>query len=343
MELSAALALSLGGQSLDRDQARAVFSGALREDTDPILFGAFLAALAQRGEAPEEIVGAAQALRAAAVPFEHDHAGAIDTCGTGGDGLGSFNLSTAAAIVAAAAGATVIKHGNRSVSSECGSADLLEALGIELELSPDQARTVLDEVGITFLFAPRYHPAMRFAAPVRQALGVRTLFNFLGPLCNPGRVRRQLLGISDGERVADFAAALEGLGCERGYVVHGAGGADELTLEGENQAVPVGSAPAVQLDARTLGLKTCPVADLRGGGVPRNVEILTSILAGQQGPLRDGVLINAVGALLVAERAADGPAALVLAQEAIDSGAAARRLEEWVRASRAAAAGGPGA
>ena len=339
MELSAALALSLSGQSLDRSQACAVFAGALREDTDPVLFGAFLAALAQRGETPEEIVGAAQALHAAAVPFEHDHPHAIDTCGTGGDGLGSFNLSTAAALVAATAGATVIKHGNRSVSSDCGSADLLEALGIELELDPDQARAVLDQVGITFLFAPRYHPTMRFAAPVRQALGVRTLFNFLGPLCNPGRVRRQLLGVSDGARVGDFALALEGLGCERGYVVHGAGGADELTLEGSNQALPVGTAPALHLDAEALGLASCPVSDLRGGGVERNVEILLAILAGEQGPLRDGVLINAAGALLVAERAEDGPGALALAREALDSGAAARRLEDWVRISRAAAGG----
>ena len=337
MELSAALALSLGGQSLDRNQARAVFAGALREDTDPILFGGFLIALAQRGETSEEIVGAALALRAAAVPFEHDHPYAIDTCGTGGDGLGSFNFSTAAALVAAAAGATVIKHGNRSVSSNCGSADLLEALGIELELDPDQARAVLDQVGITFLFAPRYHPTMRFAAPVRQALGVRTLFNFLGPLCNPGRVRRQLLGVSDGARVGDFALALEGLGCERGYVVHGAGGADELTLEGPNQALPVGAAPVLPLDAEALGLAPCPVADLRGGGVERNVEILSAILAGEQGPLRDGVLINAAGALLVAERAEDGPGALALAREALDSGAAARRLKDWVRLSRAAA------
>ncbi len=343
MELSEALALSLSGQSLTRDQARAVFTGVLREDSDPILLGGFLAAMAQRGEDSEEIIGAAQALRAAAVPFEHDYPEAIDTCGTGGDGLGSFNLSTAAAIVAAAAGATVIKHGNRSVSSACGSADLLETLGIQLELSPGQAREVLDEVGITFLFAPHYHPAMGFAAPVRRALGVRTLFNFLGPLCNPGRVRRQLLGVSDGQRVRDFATALEGLGCERAYVVHGAGGADELTLEGRNRAMAVGSAPATDLDASALGLDSRPVADLRGGDAARNVELLDGVLSGEPGALLDGVLLNASAALLVAERAPDAQAALVLAREAIASGAAADRLQAWVRASRSASSQGAGA
>ena len=220
----------MAGASFSREESREVFASALDADTDPVLFGGFLAALAQRGETAEEIAGAADALRAAVLPFEHDCPDAIDTCGTGGDGLGTFNFSTAGAVVAAACGARVIKHGNRSVSSRCGSADLLEAAGVPLDLEPDAARAVLEEVGITFLFAPRYHPAMRFAGGVRRSLGVRTVFNFLGPLCNPGHVRRQLLGISDGARLDDFARVLTALGHERALVVHGAGGADELTL-----------------------------------------------------------------------------------------------------------------
>ena len=334
MQLRDALRATLLGETLDRDQARSVFAGALAEDTDPVLFGGLLTALAVRGETPDEIAGAAQALRAAVVPFEHSCEDAIDTCGTGGDGLGTFNLSTASAIVAAAAGARVVKHGNRSVSSACGSADLLEAAGVELELEPAAARTVLERVGITFLFAPRYHPAMRFAAPVRRSLGVRTLFNFLGPLCNPGGVRRQLLGISDGSRVDDFVTALEGLGCERGYVVHGAGGADELTLAGDNRCAPVGDAPALEFSASALGLEPAPVEDLAGGDAAANLALLVRVLGGEAGALRDAVALNAAAALVVAGSAPDAAEGLARSTEALDSGAATAKLADWISVSR---------
>ena len=334
MELREALRATLNGETLDRDQARSVFAGALTEHTDPVLFGGLLTALAARGETPDEIAGAAEALRAAALPFEHPFEDAIDTCGTGGDGLGTFNISTASAIVAAAAGAHVVKHGNRSVSSACGSADLLEAAGVALELEPTAARVVLERVGITFLFAPRYHPAMRFAAPVRRSLGVRTLFNFLGPLCNPGAVRRQLLGVSDGSRVDAFVSVLEKLGCERGYVVHGAGGADELTLVGDNRCAPVGDAPAHEFTASALGLASASVEDLAGGDAAANLALLVRLLGGESGAVRDAVALNTAAALVVAGIATDATDGVARAVEALDSGAATAKLSAWIAVSR---------
>lgn len=338
MRLQDALRRVLAGDRLSRDETRDVFAGALSEGTDPVLFGGFLTALAARGETAAEIAGAAGALRDAALPFEHPFPEAIDTCGTGGDGLGMFNVSTASAIVAAAAGAKVVKHGNRSVSSSCGSADLLEAAGVVLDLTPAGARAVLEEVGVTFLFAPRYHPAMRFAAPVRKSLGVRTVFNFLGPLCNPGRVRRQLLGVSDGARLADFAAALAELGTERALVVHGAGGADELTLAGPNRVLPVGDLEPGTLDAVALGLPPAPVEALAGGDVGESLALLHRLLDGaERGPLRDAVRLNTGAALVVAAVAKDPAEGLARATEALESGAARATFDDWVRVSREAA------
>ncbi len=337
MDLTQALRAVHSGATLAREEAEAVFRGALCEDSDPILFGAFLASLAQRGETPDEIVGAADALRSACTPFEaRGMQGAIDTCGTGGDGLGMFNLSTAAAIVACAAGAKVIKHGNRSLSSKCGSADLLEACGIEVALEPEAAARVFEQVGITFLFAPTYHPAMRFAAPVRRALGIRTVFNFLGPLCNPGGVRRQLLGLSDGTRAQDFARVLTALGHERAYVVHGAGGADELTLEAGNRALPVGDAPPEPFEAAALGLSPAPVSALAGDDAPHNARLLAALLDGsERGPLRDAVLLNTSCSLVVAGIAADARDGIERARAALDEGAARGKLDAWRAAAPA--------
>jgi anthranilate phosphoribosyltransferase len=268
------------------------------------------------------------------VPFVHDHPDAIDTAGTGGDGLGSFNVSTAAAIVAAAAGARVIKHGNRSQSSRCGSADLLECAGIPLDLSPEHSRRILDEVGITFLFAPAYHPALRHAAPVRRALGVRTVFNFLGPLANPGRVRRQLIGVPEEHRVVEIARVLADLGHERGYVVHGAGGADELSLAGANRVESVGSAPRETFTASELGLIEAPCDALAGGDARTNLAILTRILGGERGALHDAVVLNAAAALVVAGRAESARDGVELSRGAIASGRALATIERWVEAAR---------
>jgi anthranilate phosphoribosyltransferase len=329
-----ALAIVSTGGSLDRSQSRRLFASALHPDTDPMAVAGLLAAMAQRGETVAEIAGAVDALREVMIPFEHPEPGAIDTAGTGGDGLGTFNLSTAAALVAAAAGARVIKHGNRSVSSKCGSADLVEAAGVVLELPPEAAAQVLDEVGITFLFAPLYHPTMRFVAPVRRALGVRTIFNFLGPLCNPGRVRRQLLGVSARERVADFAAVLRELGHERALVVCGGGGADELTLLPGAELATVGEVPGNGFDAAGIGMQESPLRALAGGaGAADNLQILWSVINGATGPIRDATCLNAAAALVVAGLASDGAEGVQVAREAIDTGAAAAKLRAWVRAS----------
>jgi len=337
MNLSQALHKTVHEGPLSRLEAHAVFASALGEGTDHAQLAGFLTALAVRGETADEIAGAADALRAAMVPFEHPFPEAIDTCGTGGDGLSTFNLSTAAALVAAAAGARVVKHGNRAASSRCGSADLLEAVGLPLALSPRAARIVLEEVGITFLFAPAYHPALRRAAPVRRALGVRTVFNLLGPLVNPARPRRQLLGLGDVRRLEVMAEVLESLDVERGLVVHGAGGADELTLAGPNRALPVGArAPAeCDFDAQALGLAAAPVEALAGGEAAANLRLLERVLNGTRGPLRDAVLVNAAAALLVAEVAATPAEGLARATEAVDSGSASARLKRWVVCARA--------
>ena len=333
-----ALAMVSAGGALDRSQSCELFTSALDPGADPVVVAGLLTAMAQRGETVAEIAGAVDALRAAMIPFDHQEPGAIDTAGTGGDGLGTFNLSTAAALVAAAAGAKVVKHGNRSVSSRCGSADLVEAAGVVLELPPDAAAQVLAEVGITFLFAPLYHPVMRFVAPVRRTLGVRTIFNFLGPLCNPGRVRRQLLGVCTRERVADFAAVLRELGHERALVVHGGGGADEFTLLDGAEIATVGEVPDNGFDPAGLGLQAAPLRALAGGaGAPDNLRILRAVLNGSRGPLRDATCLNAAAALVVAEVASSAAEGVQLARDAIDTGAAAAKLKAWVRASVRAA------
>ncbi|MFT7676462.1 MAG: anthranilate phosphoribosyltransferase [Planctomycetota bacterium] len=323
------------GGELTREQSREVFTAALTEQPDTAQLAGFLVALANRRESMPEVLGAAEALRSQARPFEHSFEDAIDTCGTGGDGLGSFNLSTASALVAASAGARVIKHGNRSVSSSCGSADLLEACGIVLELSPEAARTVLEDVGITYLHAPYYHPSMAFAGPVRRSLGVRTIFNLLGPLANPGRVRRQVLGIADSSRMDDYAQILEHLGHARALVVHGAGGADELTLEPGNQTQSVGDMPAFGLEPQSLGLERAPVSALAGGDAQANLGLLHKLLDGDGGPLRDALLYNTAAALVVAGVAADALEGVRRAAEAIDSGLAKARLAQWVALTQA--------
>lgn len=334
MKLRSAVARVKEGGSLSRSEARAVVSGSLGEGCDAALLAELLRALAARGETPAEIAGGADALREAMIPFPHDHPDAIDTCGTGGDGRGTFNLSTAAAIVAAAAGAKVIKHGNRSQSSRCGSADLLEAAGIPLDLPLGRSRAVLDRVGITFLFAPAHHPALRHAAPVRLAIGSRTIFNFLGPLANPGGVRRQLVGVPEERRVREIAAALAELGHERGYVVHGAGGADELTLAGRNIVEPVGRSPRERFDGEPLGLPRAELAALRGGDAAENLAILRSVLDAEASAHLDAVILNAAAALVVAgiaENALDGARR---AGQAIANGRAREKLSLWVESSR---------
>lgn len=332
--IRAALQALISGEELDTEQARHVFSHCLSGEAEPVLVAGLLTALAVRGETPATITGVAEALRACMEPFDHAFPKALDTCGTGGDGLGMFNISTATAIVVAASGARVVKHGNRAVSSRCGSADLLEALGIKIDIDAEQSRACLDEAGITFLFAPRYHPAMRHAGPIRRALGVPTIFNLVGPLANPGNVTHQLLGVPRAPLVATHAAVLQQLGATRALVVHGAGGADELTLAGRNDFACVGiGLPEGGLDASEVGLASASIESLAGGTVDDNLRLLHDILAGQASPLLDAVLLNAGAALLVVDHSPSLAECLDVAREAVATGAARRTLETWIHVS----------
>jgi anthranilate phosphoribosyltransferase len=327
------LARVVRGEQLSRDEAAAAVRRMVRGESEPPVVAAFLAALAARGETGEELLGGALALRAEAVPFPTSRPVLLDTCGTGGDGAGTFNVSTAAALVAAAAGIPVAKHGNRAVSSRSGSADVLEALGARIDLGPEGAARVLEEAGFTFLYARRFHPAMRNVAGVRQALGIRTLFNWLGPLSNPARATHQLLGVSDRVRVETVASVLQGLGVTRGLVVHGAGGLDELALMPGNAALEVGPGgpPAVRrLEAHSIGLPRAKMSALGGGSPEENARILRSILAGERGPARDAVVLNAAAAVWIAEGAGTLKEAAAVVVEQLDSGAAARTLDRYV-------------
>ncbi len=334
------------GERLAREEAAAAVRAMVRGEEEPAVIGAFLATLAARGEAESELLGGAEALRAEAIPFDPGIAPLLDTCGTGGDGSHSFNVSTAVAFVAAAAGAPVAKHGNRSVSSGCGSADVLESLGAVVDLGPEACGAILQEIGFCFLYARRFHPAVGRVAPVRKALGIRTLFNWLGPLANPARATHQLLGVSDLDRVEPVARVLLELGTRRALVVHGGGGVDELSLEGENVAILVetGKTPRpFPVEARALGLKNAPVSALRGGDAVENAGIVRRVFAGERGAARDAVVLNAAAALWVAERAADLSEGARLAARTLDEGSAGRTLDAFIAATRRHAAGEPAA
>lgn len=340
MNLEQALDRVQQGERLSVEQSYQSFSQIFASPFEEATLATFLRKLADRRESIEEITGAAKALREAMVPFEHGDPLAIDTCGTGGDGLGTFNLSTTSALVAASAGAKVVKHGNRSVSSRCGSADLLESAGLALELNPSQAQELFARCGIVFLYAPAFHPAMRAVAPVRRSLGIRTIFNLIGPLCNPGRVKRHLLGVADPNRVSDYASVLEKLSFDAAYVVHGAGGADELTLAGPNTLQAVGDAPKHSFDASALGLQAVGVAALEGGGPEENLEILRKVLDASPGPMLDAVLQNASAALVLAKVAETPEHGVQLARHALESGQAKQKLQKWIDLSQRIASGG---
>jgi anthranilate phosphoribosyltransferase len=260
----------------------------------------------------------------------------LDTCGTGGDGLHTFNISTAAAVVAAACGVAVAKHGNRAVSSKAGSADVLEALGVRIDLTPERVRQCIEEVGIGFLFAPSHHAAMRHAAPVRRELGIRTLFNLLGPLSNPASATHQVVGVYDPARVEQLAQALGTLGLTAAWVVHGAGGIDEVSTSGTTTVAQLacGKVTTFEISPRDFGLAETPIEALRGGDAQRNAEIINGVLAGDPGPARAAVVLNAAAALCVTGLESDRTAAAERAAEAIDSGAAKQTLERWAQLTR---------
>jgi anthranilate phosphoribosyltransferase len=313
-----------------------IFSG----QGTPALMAAFLVALRMKGETPEEIAGAAEVMRKnatrVAVPAGKP---ALDTCGTGGDGQHTFNISTAVALVAAAAGAVVAKHGNRSVSSSCGSADVLAACGVTVDVPVATVEKCLRELGIGFLFAPSLHGAMKHVGPIRREVGVRSIFNLLGPLSNPAGARRQLLGVYDGDLVPVVAQTLARLDTERALVVHGDDGLDEISPCGPTRAalVELGKVTELVLRPEDAGLVPVPSEALRGGEPAHNAALLKAVLAGQKGPLRDAVVLNAAGAVWAAGLAEGLREGAAVAARALDSGAALKKLEGLVRLTGGAA------
>ena len=322
--VAAAVELVAGGGTLPAPLAEAAMEELMDGAAPPIQVAALLAMMRVRGETPEEVAAFARVMRARAVHVDAPD-GAVDLCGTGADGLHTFNISTLASFVVAGAGAPVAKHGNRAITSRSGSADLIEALGIPLDPGPEAVSRSIREIGFGFMFAPSYHPAMKHAMPIRRELPMRTIFNLLGPLSSPARVRRQLLGVADARLVGLIAGALSRLDTERAIVVHGADGSDELSLAGPNHAVLVedGMTRDLVIDAVELGLKRAPLDALAGGDAQLNAAITVSVLGGEPGPARDVVLLNAGGALFAAGRAADVAEGVALAAASIDTGRAA--------------------
>ena len=332
MDIREAIARLVERQDLTAEEAEEVMGQVMQGEATPAQIGGFLIALRMKGETVEEITGFARAMRRHALPVQTRRAPLVDTCGTGGDRSGTFNISTTAAFVVAGAGLPVAKHGNRSVSSHCGSADVLEALGVNLNLSPEAVARCVDEIGIGFLFAPRFHPAMKHAIGPRREMGVRTVFNVLGPLTNPAGAQVQVLGVYDPVLTETMAGVLGSLGCRAAFVVHGADGLDELSTTGPNRVSQLdnGSIRSYVLDPTDVGLPRVSVSALRGGDAAENAAILRSVLQGEIGPRRDVVLLNAAAALVAGGCAADMREGLHLAARSIDSGAALEKLEALI-------------
>ena len=328
----------VAGRSLSMDQASAVMDEIMEGQATQAQLAAFLTALRLKGETPEEIAGMATVMREKALRVEVEGA-VVDTCGTGGDGSGTFNISTAAAFVAAGAGLKVAKHGNRAASGTCGSADVLEALGVKIELGPEAVKQCIDEVGIGFMYAPTFHPAMKYAAPVRRELGIRTVFNILGPLTNPAVARRQLLGVADPSLGEKMARVLQLMGSEHSLVVHGQDGLDELTLGDQTHVWELrdGGITSYTVNPYELGLPRVPLQALQGGTPQENAFLLRRILAAEKGPHRHIVLLNSAAVLVVGGKAKDLKEGLELAREVIDGSDALLKLEGLVELSQALA------
>lgn len=327
------------GQAVSGQQAEAVFNLIMQGEATPAQIGALLLGLSIRGESAEVVAGAARAMRSAATHIHPASTGLLDTCGTGGDGSSTFNISTAVSIVVAACGQPVAKHGNRAMSSKSGAADVLEALGVKLELTPEQVADCIDTVGIGFLFAPNHHPAMRHAGPVRRELGVRTIFNLLGPLTNPANAEYQLLGVYSSEKLELVADALKQLGIKRALVVHGRDGLDEITTTGITDAYLIEEGRDIEpfeVDPSAFGMPFATAEALKGGDAAFNAEIIKHIFAGQQGAARDIVLLNAGAALWVTRHANSIGEGIAIAAEAIDSGKASQTLNALVQFTQAA-------
>jgi anthranilate phosphoribosyltransferase len=330
-----AISALVSGQSLTMDQAAQVMEEIMEGKVTPAQFGAFVTALRLKGETVEEIAGLARTMRAKAIPVKASGP-VVDTCGTGGDGSATFNISTTAAFVVAGAGLKVAKHGNRAMSSQSGSADVLEALGVKIDLTAQQVEKCLEEVGIGFMFAPAFHPAMKYAAAPRREIGIRTVFNILGPLTNPARANSQVLGTADGSLLEKMALVLKNLGCSHALVVHGEDGLDEVTNTAKTQICELkdGQIKSSTVSPEDFGLPRASPDSLNGGTAEQNAARLRSVLSGVSGPAKDVVLMNAGAALLAGDRVASLESGIDLAREAVDNGRALAKLEELIKLTR---------
>jgi len=326
----------VAGNSLTMNEAEQVMGEIMDGEATPAQFGAFVTALRLKGETVDEIIGMAKTMRAKAIPVNIDEP-VVDTCGTGGDAAGTFNISTATALVAAGAGLKVAKHGNRAMSSQCGSADVLEALGVKIDHDAAGVKRCIEEVGIGFMFAPVFHPAMKYAAAPRREIGIRIVFNILGPLTNPAGARAQVIGVADGAMVKKIANALKGLGCKHALVVHGESGMDEIAINGRTLVYELkgGEIESYYISTEDFGLPEASPDSIKGGTAAENAAILRSILSGATGPRRDVVLMNAAAVLLAGERAENLKQGFKLAKEVIDSGRAMAKLEQLIAFSQA--------
>ena len=330
MAIQDAIAKLIEGQDLARDRMIGTMNQIMSGGATDAQIGAFLVALRVKGETVEEIAGAAEVMREKATRVDTRHATVVDTCGTGGDGSGTFNISTAAAFVVAGAGLCVAKHGNRAASSLCGSADVLKELGVNVEASPETMGRCLDEAGIGFLFAPTLHGAMKYAIGPRRELGVRTVFNALGPLTNPAGATRHLIGVYSRSLTETLAEVLRTLESERAFVVHGLDGLDEITTTAPTQVSELkdGTVSTYEMAPEDLGISRASAGDLAGGSAETNAAILRRVLHGEPGPRLDVVLLNAAAAIVAGGAADDLRAAVELARESVDSGRAMDKLEE---------------
>lgn len=341
MTIKEAIAQLIDGVDLSQADAEAVMDEIMDGQATPAQIGSFLTALRLKGETVPEIVGFARSMRNHVIPVHPQRDDLVDTCGTGGDGAGTFNISTTTAFVVAGAGLGVAKHGNRSVSSKSGSADVLEALGANLRLTPEQVAGCIDETGIGFLFAPAHHPAMKYAIGPRREMGIRTVFNILGPLTNPAFAPAQVMGVFDGKLTEPLANVLKDLGCQAAFVVHGADGLDELSTTGENRVTRClnGKVETIAIDPEEYGLPRATLDDLQGGAPEENAKLTRGILQGQlQDHRRNVVVLNAAAALVAGGIASDIAEGIAQAAESIDSGTAYTTLEQFVAFTNAAAA-----
>ena len=325
----------VAGKSLSFEEASAVMEEIMGGEATPAQIAAFITALRIKGETVDEIAGLASVMREKAVPVKATPP-VVDTCGTGGDNSASINISTAAAFVAAGAGLKVAKHGNRAMTSKCGSADILEALGVKIDLDAEAVATCLEKVGIGFMFAPIFHPAMKHAAGPRREIGIRTVFNILGPLTNPARAGSQVIGVPDKEVGKKIAAVLHRLNTKHSLVVHSLDGMDELSISGKSIIWEVnehGVRPPFEVDPAYFGLKTAAVSEIRGGTPEENAGIVRRVFNGEKGAARDVIAMNAAAAIYAGDLASDMKEGLRLAEEAIDSGQAFEKLENLIKLS----------